>query len=299
MNLDKFLGCIFGVAIGDTQLTLATIDALTESDGIFDMDAIARAHISAYKEERRGWGKSTRGACERLTKGAGWNWTNSGDRDGAGNGVMMKIAPLGLWQTMAVEDIRPFVNKCIEYGKMTHLGTPAIVAGTLHAVSIATFAGRKDSFVRVPTFLSYLYELAKGLEAELPPWKDKISSQIINIMAYIDYGRRGNLGKQSPEDIASLFGGGTSYAYHSFGLAYAIFAKSACNPDNPDPFNAVFEAVNAGGDTDTNASIVGSLVGALHGMRAIPQELVEGVEKSGEIRERTEKFFEACKRRAK
>ena len=125
----------------------------------------------------------------------------------------------------------------------------------------------------------------------MPFWEDKISDQIEKIMAY---GMRGELGTASPETIASWFGGGTSYAYNSFGLSYALFARSEYIADNPNPFNAVFDAVNAGGDTDYNASIVGSLVGALHGMSVIPHELVMGVEKTEMIRERTEKFFEVC-----
>ena len=209
----------------------------------------------------------------------------------------MKIAPLGLWQTFAREHPRAFVDMCVEYARMTHLGTPAIVGGVVHAFVINTLASR--DFTRVNNILTFLYffkELALGLEGELPPWDDKISDQIEKIMTY---GMRGELGTASSETIASWFGGGTSYAYNSFGLSYALFARSECIRDNPDPFNAVFDAVNAGGDTDSNASIVGSLVGALHGMSVIPQELIMGVEKAEMIRERTEKFFKVCGSHAK
>ena len=41
--------------------------------------------------------------------------------------------------------------------------------------------------------------------------------------------------------------------------------------------NALRETLAGGGDTDTNACIVGSLVGALHGIDDIPTSLVEGV----------------------
>jgi ADP-ribosylglycohydrolase len=70
------------------------------------------------------------------------------------------------------------------------------------------------------------------------------------------------------------------------------------NPDNPDPFNAVLDAVNAGGDTDTNASIVGSLVGALHGIKVIPAELLLELEDKQEIQARIEKFYKVCVARA-
>ncbi len=119
--------------------------------------------------------------------------------------------------------------------------------------------------------------------------------RFISIADFIYYGRRGDLRQKTPGDIACLLGGGTSYAPCSFGLSYAIFAKTVlCNPDNPNPFDAVFEAVNAGGDTDTNASIVGSLVGALYGTKAIPQDFIDALPDKEEIRKRTEKFFEVC-----
>jgi poly(ADP-ribose) glycohydrolase ARH3 len=332
MNLGKFLGCIYGVTIGDrlgapfegmnscdirarfgeirdlrstnvptddTQLTLATMDAFIESGGIFSMPIIAEKHKQAYRNEWHGWGRSTRRSCKRLCdKSGGWDWTNSGEPDGAGNGVIMKIAPLGLWGSVTKEDVSEFTKMCIEYARMTHLATPAIVAGVVHATAIATLAAKYDSRIHVYTFLSFLKDLAEILESNLPPWNDKISSQIENIMNYVYYGSSGKLGEQTPEKIALLFGGGTSYAYNSFGLSYAIFARSALNPDNPEPFNAVFDAVNAGGDTDTNASIVGSLVGAFHGMKAIPEKLVSELEDKNEIRQRTEEFYKACIARA-
>lgn len=330
MNLDKFLGCMYAATIGDrvgvpvetmtaceirakfgeilgftpeskpsddSQLLFVVEDAFIESGGVFDMSIIARKHIEAYANEWHGWGRSTRRSCKRLDEGK--HWTESGEPDGAGSGVIMKIAPLGLWNSIEPEDIVPFMDQCIEFARMTHLGTPAIVAGAIHAVAITSLAARPDVFVHVPTFLSYLYKVAMGLEEKLPPWKDKISAEIMNIMTYIDYGRRGNLLEQTPEKIAYLFGGGTSYAPCSFGLSYAIFARSACNPDNPEPFHAVFDAVNAGGDTDTNACIVGSLIGALHGMKVIPQHLIDALPDREEVRKRTEKFFEACSSRAR
>lgn len=325
MNLDKFLGCIYAGTIGDrigmpaekmtacdirarfgeirdfvpgsrpsddSQLTFATMDAFIDSRGLFQMSAIAAKHIEAHENEWEGWGRSTRKSCARLKDGE--HWTKSGEPDGAGNGVIMKISPFGLWHSITREDIGPFLEKCVEFAKMTHLGTPAITAGAVHAVAISTLALRREPFVHVPTLLTFLYELALNLEAELPPWKDTISAEIMNIMTYIDYGRRGNLQEQTPENIAYLFGGGTSYAPCSFGLSYAIFARSACNPDNPEPFDAVFDAVHAGGDTDTNATIVGSLIGALHGMHGIPQRLIDALDDKDEICERTGKFFAAC-----
>ncbi len=325
MNLDKFLGCIYGVTIGDrlgapaekmtaceirshfdricdfthgdeptddSQLTFVTMDAFIESGGAFEMDKIAAAHVRAYEDPWRGWGRSTRKACGQLARNV--HWSKSGQADGAGNGVIMKISPLALWQSVQDEDLPDFLHKCVVFGKMTHMGTPALVGGAVHAVALATLLEKKDSFVHVPTFLSFLRGIALELEEELLPWDDKISSQLANISDYIDYGTGGRLKRHTLDEIAHLFGGGGSYAYYSFGLSYAIWARSMLNAENPSPFDGVLEAVNAGGDTDTNASIVGSLVGALHGMNAIPQDLVAHIDGDRALYNRIKKFYEAC-----
>jgi len=345
MNLDKFLGCIFGVTLGDrlgfpvegmaadeirtragtiegfvpfsvnpntrmghltkgspsddTALTLATMTALTKSDGLFDMKRIVEEHLEAYSKGQIGWGRAHRRSLERLSLDG--DWTKSGEETGEGSGVIMKISPLGLWRSVTQEDFPAFINKCVEYGRMTHLATPAIVAGVAHACMVAHLAVLRNSHIYVPEFLTYYGELALALEDKLPYHEEKISDQVINIIKYIDRGRKGELGKQQPEDAAKLFGGGKFSAYTSFGVSYAIFARRALNSQDPNPFNAVFEAVNAGGDTDTNASIVGSLVGALHGMRAIPPDLLADLntEEVERIKESTEKFLQACSGRAK
>lgn len=331
MNLDKFRGCVFAATCGDrlgvpfekmnacdirslygkirdfrwgkepsddSQLLFATMDAFIASDGQFDMDAIAKEHVTAYENEWHGWGRSTRKSCKRMKESFGkkrrYDWENSGEPNGAGNGVMMKIPSLGLWQSAHGEDIGSFVEKCVMYGKMTHLGTPALVGGVVHAVAVATLASRQDAYAHIPTFLSFLRKIALAAEDGLPPSTDRISSQIQNILEYIEYGQGGRLKRYDPEETAKIFGGGGSYAFYSFGLSYAIWARSALNPDNPAPFEAVFDAVNAGGDTDTNASIVGSLVGALHGMQAIPSGFVDAIDQDGKIGEKIERFYKAC-----
>ncbi|MDO8559162.1 MAG: ADP-ribosylglycohydrolase family protein [bacterium] len=336
MNLDKFTGCIYGLAIGDalgmpmetmsrddikkkigliipptflspsmnphifsslrhlkpgfwtddTQLTLATMEAFIESDGSFDMNKIAQKHIEAYQGERRGWGKSTRNACQRLAEGA--SWKDSGEPNGAGNGIMMKIAPLGLRKSVRQQDPAAFLKECITYARMTHLGTQAIVAGVVHAAAIAFLVNSSPGNIAdhsTRDFLGYLRSIALMAEKELPTTENKISEQFNRILSYWrDYIVRQ---KEDPE-IASRFGGGTSYAYHSLGLSYALFAA------NPTSFSVVWQAACAGGDTDSNASIVGSLYGALNGASFIPKYLLSGLERCGYLEGVAKRFFQAC-----
>lgn len=331
MNLDKFLGCIFGVAVGDalgmsfevlspaeiqnkvgrvdrfypasinpkifaserhlpagawtddTQLTLATMEALIESSGRFDMDVIARRHVEAYLGDRRGWGRSTRNACKRLSEGV--SWRESGEPGGSGNGVMMKIAPLGLYSSVTPFDRR----RLLEFAEMTHREPYAIVAGCVHAWIVEDLA--RIAYARplpFPNFSGMVQYYARMFEAELPSHENKISE-----LAFLLYELQesGTLSRESPEELSLRFGGGTKAAfsaYNSFGLSYAMFLR------NPNSFDAVYDAIAAGGDTDSNASIVGSLLGALHGEKIIPLDLVREVERSEWIRARTEVFYSIC-----
>jgi ADP-ribosyl-[dinitrogen reductase] hydrolase len=53
----------------------------------------------------------------------------------------------------------------------------------------------------------------------------------------------------------------------------------------PDYATAVTEAVKAGGDTDSTASVTGALAGSHYGYEGIPEELIRGLERADEIRE--------------
>ncbi|MGY8796558.1 MAG: ADP-ribosylglycohydrolase family protein, partial [Woeseiales bacterium] len=55
---------------------------------------------------------------------------------------------------------------------------------------------------------------------------------------------------------------------HASEAVPAVFGILACCGN--DPKEAILAAVNIGNDTDTVATMVGSIVGALHGIEALP-----------------------------
>lgn len=81
------------------------------------------------------------------------------------------------------------------------------------------------------------------------------------------------------EDIRS-----TGYVVDTLEAALWCFL----NTDNYK--DCVLKAVNLGGDTDTIACVAGGLAGAYYGKENIPQEWVDGVAKSGWIREKAAEF---------
>ncbi|MBI2041680.1 MAG: ADP-ribosylglycohydrolase family protein, partial [Candidatus Nealsonbacteria bacterium] len=134
-------------------------------------------------------------------------------------------------------------------------------------------------------FLDYLQIIALTVEKELFATGDKISEQIDRIFFFWrDYVVTGKIDRE----IASRFGNGTSYAYNSFGLSYAFFISC------PNSFSVVWQAATAGGDTDSNASIAGSLCGALNGSSFIPSNLLLNLERREYIETLVERFFQIC-----
>ncbi|MFM9597288.1 ADP-ribosylglycohydrolase family protein, partial [Streptomyces scabiei] len=64
---------------------------------------------------------------------------------------------------------------------------------------------------------------------------------------------------------------GSCYCYDSVPFTYMFFTRS------PMTLETLFETVSAGGDADSNGSMVGNLLGALHGSSIFPQHLIDGL----------------------
>lgn len=112
---DKIIGCIVGGAIGDTvggvserneislsddtQLTLATCEAITER-GVVAPDVLASAFLRWFKAgELTGLGSSTLKALRDLAAGGHWALAGARGEKAAGNGAAMRIAPLHSYWT--------------------------------------------------------------------------------------------------------------------------------------------------------------------------------------------------------
>jgi ADP-ribosylglycohydrolase len=67
------------------------------------------------------------------------------------------------------------------------------------------------------------------------------------------------------------FGGGSCYCYHSMPFLYMFFLR------NPHSVDALYDVVSAGGDADTNGSMVGAMLGAYNGQSVFPKHLVDGL----------------------
>jgi ADP-ribosylglycohydrolase len=284
-----------GMTTDDTQLTVATMRGLidgkakADEERSFDpyMDAIAKAHIEASKHTVGGWGTTTQEAVRRLSNGVHWKSSGKTTEEGrgTGNGVPMKVAPLAAWFASPVgadfdeaimdgkkveqEIDFQFNVRVVEFGAMTHSTQISSIAGVMHAQMVYLALWSKPGSFVVKQFLDLASQYLphcmrlKGDNGEffsvshLKPADDDLLKQISGM-------DRAKIAKMTVDQIREKYKGGC-YVYETLPFAYAFFLR------HTHSMEAIIECVNAGGDTDTNAKLVGELLGANEGIEFFEQ----------------------------
>ena len=238
-----------GVTSDDTQLSVAVADSVVEARG-YSLDSQVRQHLIAYEltpqiEDdgvlvARGWGKSTIESIERMKNGL--NPEQAGQPGGAGNGVVMKMAPLAIWQTFEGLDTQKRHEQLNGLTNLTHKSEIARLCTRLHGdVLDAILTGDRsvaDVIEALPEWHTedFPKEIAAIRQAVLEP-----CGTFDELVARYAEGKSGKrYGFYVPETLA---------------ITYDIFLGS-----KGDFETAVRWAANLGGDADSTASIVASMI---------------------------------------
>jgi ADP-ribosyl-[dinitrogen reductase] hydrolase len=259
---ERVLGCLLGGALGDawggfwenrpgpvdfriparswisddTQFTLATCESIIERGNIH-VERLASYFAELFKAGRfSGMGASTLKSMRDLSAGIHWALAGNRGEFAAGNGAAMRVAPLAF-----LLDPDSATDRCVlrDVCRITHHHDEAYI-GAL-AVILALRSAINGSWSRENTFL-------RTVENDLPDSaiRDRIR-QVVTL-------------KSSPAEVASRFGA-SGWVVDTVPLALYCAQYIA---DEPLP-NVVIQAIEAGGDTDTIASITGQLAGAAAG----------------------------------
>ena len=240
----------------DTVLSLAVANSLIEA-GTFDLDSQAKWNAAALDQERGGWGKTTKEALQRIKDGVHWSEAgkNTEPNRGLGNGGAMKVSPLaGCLLAKKVpwsEAIDPYATAyCLNYEP-----------GEFNF----------DRFVGVVTGMS-----RHGRNYSQPGEnKDEdLTDRLEILFKHREY---------TPERINEELKGGC-YVYESLPFSYMYFLR------DPQGIDCVYDVVSNGGDTDSNGSMVGALVGALHGADVFPKHLLDGLKDRAIIEDTAERL---------
>lgn len=294
---DRFVGCLLGVAIGDamgmpvegwpgeairmhygvlsdfqpsphrglragqftddTQMMLMHAESIVAT-GRIDGDDLARRFVAWLRSgDVRGIGGSTLRSIRRLERGIHWRESGQTGEFAAGNGVAMRIAPVGLLDCQRIEQLKQDVHTA---GAITHRNPEALAGGLAVAYAVARLATAETqpatlieetiAFVGDSEVTRNLQRAQKLLESDAP----------------------------AADALATL--GTTGYVVHTVASAFYCSVRTADNFKQ-----TVIEAVMAGHDTDTTGAVAGALSGAHNGLQGIPLRWLEQVEDRERIEE--------------
>ncbi|MCB0330724.1 MAG: ADP-ribosylglycohydrolase family protein [Bdellovibrionales bacterium] len=276
--------CPPGTTSDDQQLTRATMQALISDSGL-TLEGQAKALVAAYKETTFGWGGTTKTAVRRLL--AGESPTTSGrvieEGKGAGNGVNMRLSPVAAMIVAEGRAVGDYLDALAGFAGITHQSSAVAQCTLAHvAVLCELLKTEPKNFDpdRIVDLLVSHAELGEQFFPEQPsPFDLKERFESLRDASNL-----------TDQEIVDRYGGGACPVFHSIPFSFAFFLRE------PHSYRAVYDAINSGGDTDSNASIVGGLLGALNGMEIVPPEYIEQLPTAHEI-STTQRQFEELLRK--
>lgn len=264
-----------GTITDDTQLTMALARSLLEC-AAFDDEDFARRIATM---DIRGIGLATRDFV-RAWKESGGKRRYSAAQPSAGNGAMMRAAPVGLLSLDTTDSYKMLSH---DQASVTHRDALAESSSVVLALAVARLArmerGALDTlddrigFVKGiasnikpdPRYKKTVYRTRKdGTESSL---YTRLHDELPELM----------LRGASLADIQEHFWSG-AYVLESGPMAFAAFLAS------PEDFRCVVrEAAGNSRDSDTVAAIAGNLCGAFVGEEGLPGEWLDELEYRDEL----------------
>lgn len=279
-----------GAVTDDTQLALFTTEGLIRAHVRRDLGAwhpptdVHRAYLR-WAATQRNWGPDERDEDAGWLSGEEWLYarrepdraclTGLGDSrmgtpaepknpDCKGCAALTRSAPFGLmvgWESPLVFQL------AVECAAQTHGHPTGVLAAGAFAVIIHTLAGGGALDAAVQRALAQL----SG-----HPGHEETTDALQRALGAVRQGLPG------PERVESLGAGWTAEEALAIGVYCALVAE--------DVRHGLLLAVNHSGDSDSTASVCGSLLGALHGETALPPAWVVELEGRGTILQLADDF---------
>ncbi|HOV76252.1 MAG TPA: ADP-ribosylglycohydrolase family protein [Candidatus Hydrogenedentes bacterium] len=251
---DMVGGGPFGLAPGqwtdDTSMALCLAESLVERQGFDAVDQLER-YVRWYREGHLSStgrcfdiGNTTREALHRFER-THEPWCGSTDLWAAGNGSLMRLAPVPMSFRCTPEEA---IEKSGDSSRTTH-GAPAAIDACRYYAGL--LAGALEGASKEEL-------LSDRYCPVLDYWHDHALSEDIDAVA------RGSFRRKEPPEIR-----GAGHVVRSLEASLWAFHKSVSFRDG------CLLAANLGDDADTTAAIYGQIAGAFYGGSGIPAPWLE------------------------
>jgi ADP-ribosylglycohydrolase len=242
----------------DTSMTLCTIESLLASDGVDTTDLAERfvrwlveAHWTAHGAVFD-IGIATRQALARFAEGRKPELCGGRQEYDNGNGSLMRMLPVSLWvRSGAIEEALGLVHRV---SRITHAHPRSqMVCGfySLLVWALLDGAAPLDALSQAWQQAEQEYKFHEDFESNWS-YLQRLSPDVMPTLAEADIRSSG-------------------YCLHT------IEASVWCLLRGADFSSTVLAAVNLGEDTDTTASVTGSLAGLHFGMDQVPVDWMEAL----------------------
>ena len=259
-------GLVAGQVTDDTQLAICIARSFAERGG-FEPADIAAKYV-AWADHAFDIGRQTLAAIDRLRDGepyssAGLTVWREWERKPAGNGSLMRTAPIAV--ALADRPLGQLVEAAIVESMITH-------ADPRCALACAAFDAAIAAVIDTPQGGAALVQAARtGLELGAKQLRAAWASDAVDLehleraVVDLDSDLAAAVAEQPGVYRAGL------HVHDTAGFVRVAFRLAFWHAvHTPSWREAVVDVASRGGDADTNAAIVGALVGARDGAEAIP-----------------------------
>lgn len=251
-----------GATTDDWQLTKAVARSLVRTRGVLSVTECVDEHLIEFDRTQIGWGGTTTRALLDIKEGRRDPLVDPlpepEPQKGSGNGVMMKIAPVAIMSAIRSDSPERLWHDCRILGMLTHPDIRASI--TAFAVAYVMQRLLICGEIRDPlVLLREVRDEVRRIDDMEELDADRVSDRIDLIASRLG----------SAEDLRMITGFMRFHCMYTVTITLGTFLR------HPTDFRSgILEVVNQGGDTDTNAAIVGAMIGALVGVEGIPSEWI-------------------------
>jgi ADP-ribosylglycohydrolase len=243
----------------DTVMGIGVYNILS-GFGTIDQDELAKEFVNNYlADENRGYGATARRILRNIAEGGDWREESNSVFEGmgsAGNGAAMRSGPIGAYFN---EDTARVIEQATLAAGVTHTHEEGIAGGIAVALAacICTRYGLNKQSLSADTFYDFVIDNLPGSRVRSKIQKAKTLPASYDIRT-----------------IVSVLGNGTNLSADDT-VPLALW----CVANNTGSYEeAIWTGLEALGDRDTIAAIIGSIVVMSAGAESIPAHWIKQAE---------------------